>query len=89
MHVQGIWGFDLWQPHRVNIAPMAGTTVLPSHKSPLKGNKIGSCHSEKNKWRKCNSIGREVGGRGELAKRNLVARKHCMKETLTICHRIM
>lgn len=80
-------GFDLWQPHRLNIAPMAGTTVLPRHEPPLKGNKTGNCYSEKNKWRKCNSTVREVGG--ELAERNLVARKHSMKETLTICHQIM
>ena len=39
--------FDLQQPHRLNIAPVAGTTVLPSHEPPLKGNKTGSCHSEK------------------------------------------
>ena len=44
-------GFDLWQPHRLNIAPVAGTTVLPRHEPPLKGNKTGNCYSEKNKWR--------------------------------------
>lgn len=53
-------GFYLWHPHRLNIAPMAGTKVLPTHEPLLKGNKTGSCHSEKNKWRKRNSTGREV-----------------------------
>ena len=79
-------GFDLWQPHRLNIAPMVGTTVLPSHEPPLKGNKTGSCHSEKMSGENVTVQG---GNWGKLAERNLVARKQCMKETLTICHQIM
>ena len=55
---------------------MAGTKVLPTHEPLLKGNKTGSCHSEKNKWRKHNSTGREVE-LGETSRK-----KPCGKKTL-------
>ena len=52
---------------------MIGTTVEPSHEPPHERKGIGTCHTEKHKWRKNNKAKGEE--EGEMAERTSTKEK--------------